>query len=98
MQTLHYRCARYAWLALVLAGSAVSSASAQAPAGGAPKLALAESPTPQVLTPTGPAATTIDLASALRLAGVENPQILIARQRVVEAMALRQLAAAQILP
>ncbi len=40
----------------------------------------------------------IDLPSALGLAGVQNPQLLIARQRVVEAMALRQLAAAQILP
>jgi outer membrane protein TolC len=40
----------------------------------------------------------IDLASTLRLAGVDNPEILIARQRVVEATALRQLAAAQILP
>ena len=40
----------------------------------------------------------IDLASALQLAGVENPEILIARQRVLEAVAVRQLAAAQILP
>jgi outer membrane protein TolC len=40
----------------------------------------------------------IDLPAALKLAGVENPEILIARQRVVEAVALRQLAAAQILP
>ncbi|HWY85644.1 MAG TPA: TolC family protein [Gemmataceae bacterium] len=40
----------------------------------------------------------IDLASALRLAGVENPEILLARERVVEAVALRQLAAAQFLP
>jgi outer membrane protein TolC len=40
----------------------------------------------------------IELGSALRLAGINNPQILIARQRVVEAMALRQFAAAQILP
>src|SRR5262245_5435581 len=40
----------------------------------------------------------IDLASSLRLAGVNNPQILIARQRVSEAIALRQLAAAQALP
>jgi outer membrane protein TolC len=40
----------------------------------------------------------IDLASALRLAGVENPQIQIAQQRVVAALAARQLAAAQILP
>jgi outer membrane protein TolC len=40
----------------------------------------------------------IDLASALRLAGVANPEILLARERVVEAVALRQQAAAQILP
>ena len=43
-------------------------------------------------------ATVIDLASALNLAGVRNPQILLARERVVEAMALRQLAAARFLP
>jgi outer membrane protein TolC len=42
--------------------------------------------------------TPIDLASALRLAGVENPEILIAEQRVVEAVAVHQLAAAQLLP
>src|SRR5260221_14040847 len=46
---------------------------------------------------TGPA-TPIDLPSALRLAGVANPEILLARERVVEAVAIRQLAAAQILP
>jgi outer membrane protein TolC len=40
----------------------------------------------------------IDLASALQLAGVANPEILLARERVVEAVALRQLAAAQFLP
>lgn len=40
----------------------------------------------------------IDLPSALRLAGMQNPQILIARQRVLEAVAIRQLAAAQLLP
>ena len=40
----------------------------------------------------------IDLCSALRLAGVQNPEIMIARERVVEAVARHQLAAAQILP
>lgn len=40
----------------------------------------------------------IDLPSALRLAGVQNSQILLAQQRVLEAVALRQLAACQILP
>jgi outer membrane protein TolC len=40
----------------------------------------------------------IDLGSALKLAGVSNPQILLARQRIVEAMTLRQYAAVQFLP
>jgi outer membrane protein TolC len=40
----------------------------------------------------------IDLGTALRLAGVENPELLLARQRVVEATAARQYAAVQILP
>jgi outer membrane protein TolC len=40
----------------------------------------------------------IDLGSALRLAGVENPELLLARERISEAAALRQLAVAQLLP
>jgi outer membrane protein TolC len=40
----------------------------------------------------------IDLASVLRLGGVQNPEILLARQRVTEAVAERQLAAAKFLP
>ncbi len=40
----------------------------------------------------------LDLNTALRLAGVENPEVNLARQRVVEAVAFRQFAAAQILP
>ena len=40
----------------------------------------------------------IDLPCALRLAGVANPEILLARQRVLEAEALRQFASAQFLP
>jgi outer membrane protein TolC len=40
----------------------------------------------------------IDLNTALRVAGVQNPDLMIARQRVVEAVALRQLAAAAFLP
>ena len=40
----------------------------------------------------------IDLNTALRLAGVQNPEILVARSRVLEAVALRQFAAVQILP
>jgi outer membrane protein TolC len=41
---------------------------------------------------------TIDLSSALRLAGVRNLQIVVAQQRVEAAVAEQQLAAAQILP
>jgi outer membrane protein TolC len=54
-----------------------------------------------VVTPPsilGPNAQPIDLNTALRLAGVQNPELLLARQRVVESAALRMLAAAQILP
>ena len=40
----------------------------------------------------------IDLNTALRIAGVQNPQLLIARQRVLVAEAARQLASAQLLP
>jgi outer membrane protein TolC len=40
----------------------------------------------------------IDFATALQLAGVQNAEILLARERVTEAVALRQLAAAQFLP
>jgi outer membrane protein TolC len=40
----------------------------------------------------------IDLVAALRLAGVENPDVRLARERVLEAVARRQLAAVQFLP
>lgn len=40
----------------------------------------------------------IDLATVLYLAGVQNPELLIAQTRVSESMAIRQLAAAQALP
>jgi outer membrane protein TolC len=58
------------------------------------KLATAPSP-PTILDPN---VQPIDLNTALRLAGVQNPQLMIARQRVIEAAALRQLAAARFLP
>ena len=43
-------------------------------------------------------ANAVDLACVLRLAGVENPEILIARQRVAGAEALRMFYYAQVLP
>ncbi|HEX4131564.1 MAG TPA: TolC family protein [Pirellulales bacterium] len=45
-----------------------------------------------------PETAPIDLDSALRLAGVRNPELMQARARVSESIALRQFAAAQILP
>lgn len=61
-----------------------------------PRAVSATIPSPPSIL--GAEARPIDLGSALRLAGVENPELNLARQRVVEAAALRQYAAVQILP
>jgi outer membrane protein TolC len=55
-------------------------------------------PDPPPGTILAPGENPIDLGTALRLAGTENPELLLARQRILEATALRQLAAAQLLP
>lgn len=62
---------------------------------GAPTIAAAAE-RPQSLLPDQFAP--IDLPSAVQLAGLRNPDLFLARQRVVEAAALRQFAAAQLLP
>jgi outer membrane protein TolC len=70
--------------------------------GEAPPPAVLGSPVPppqaQSSTILGPEVHPIDLNTALHLAGVQNPDVLLARQVVVEAVAQRQLAAAQCLP
>ena len=70
--------------------------------GEAPPPAVLGSPVPppqaQWSTILGPEVHPIDLNTALHLAGVQNPDVLLARQVVVEAVAQRQLAAAQCLP
>ena len=88
-------------LGLVLAGPLLAQPSGAAPArpGEAPPPAAPPrdvlAPVPSLLDEkTQP----IDLPSALRLAGVQNPEILLAQERVVEAVAARQFAAAQFLP
>lgn len=58
--------------------------------------AIASAPAPGTIL--DPNVRPIDLPTALRLANVQNPQLIIARQRVLESQALRQLAAVQILP
>jgi outer membrane protein TolC len=45
-----------------------------------------------------PVMNQVDLPCVLRLAGIANPEILIARQRVAEAQALKLFAMAQVLP
>ena len=79
-------------------------------AGGAaaqpPMLPVAPEKVPAKMTAVDPPPGTIlqpgeypiELGTALQLAGVQNPELLLARQRVVEATAIRQLAAAQLLP
>ena len=62
--------------------------------GSSARIAISASPTTILDANIRP----IDLNTALRLAGVQSPQLMIARQRIVEAAALRQLAAVQILP
>lgn len=62
--------------------------------GGAVALPVPASP-PTILPPE---VQPIDLDTALRLAGVQNPELNLARQRVLESVALRQLAAARFLP
>src|SRR5438045_1363681 len=90
-------------LATVLAATvgAQPPAPGQPPVEGGP-IDTAPPPRPAIDSPPGtilgPGEFPIDLGTALRLAGAENPELLLARQRVVEATALRQLAAAQLLP
>jgi outer membrane protein TolC len=55
-------------------------------------------PPPPPRTILKPDESLIDLGTALRIAGVENPELLLARERVAQAVAERQLAVAQLLP
>ena len=55
-------------------------------------------PTPELMSLHSLETTPIDLAGVFALIGVQNPEFLAAQQRVLEASALRQLAAVQLLP
>src|SRR5262249_53184408 len=74
-----------------------SSPSALAPLP-APRGTPTEPLLPQAASFIGADFVPIDLNTTLRLAGVQNPDVLVAQSRVVESQALRQLAAAQFLP
>ncbi len=87
-------------LACVLGTGAAGRGSAQPPArvGGAASPAAPAVPAATPATVLAAAEVPIDLATALRLAGAQNPELLLARERVTEADAVRRLAAAQALP
>jgi outer membrane protein TolC len=103
---MFFHCGRkWWWPALLLVGYCIGDGTvlAQAPSGAAkqnpdtlppPRLAAQ----PNAIQMPGVQTAPIDLDSALRLAGVQNPEIQLALQRVEEWVALRQLAAAQFLP
>jgi outer membrane protein TolC len=55
-------------------------------------------PGPVPKTILNPNELPIDLGTALKMAGVENPELLLARERIAQAVAERQLAVAQLLP
>jgi outer membrane protein TolC len=89
-----------AWLLVGLLAAGLTTAAAAADPDTLPRPRSVTPPDARAGIPTllGPDVKLIDLCSALRLAGVQNPEILLARERVVEAVAERQYAAAQILP
>jgi outer membrane protein TolC len=67
-------------------------------ASGPKKFTPVDRPGPPPATILQPGESPIDLATALRLAGTANPELLLARERLSEATARQQLAAAQLLP
>lgn len=95
-------------VAAVLGIGIACSVFSQAPVlGQEPKIPEKEKKSgPSKLPPPDPPPGTIlkpeeipmDLATALRLAGADNPALLLARERISEATAIRQLTAARLLP
>ena len=92
-------------VAFLLAIGIGSDAIAQTPTSGQP-VTKTEDPSRRQFPLPGPPPQTIlqpgefpiDLGSALRMGGAENPELLRARERVAESIAVRQLAVAQLLP
>jgi len=80
----------------MLAGTVTWQAAAQEPKFPPLKGRTAPPAPPQTILPVD--SQPIDLDSALKLAGIQNPAIRIARERLTEAAAVRLLAAAQALP
>lgn len=87
-----FACRLRAWVSAVTVGVMSTAVGAQPPA----KTEAAPHAPPHTILQPGE--YPIDLGTALGLAGAENPELLRARERVTEAVAVRQLAAAQLLP
>jgi outer membrane protein TolC len=83
---------RFAWALLGLGAAGVMAAPPAA------EIASKSAPSEAPASILQPGENPIDLGTALRLAGVDNPELLLARERVSEVTALRQLAAVQLLP
>jgi hypothetical protein len=87
------------WAIIALVGFAIGPDAAM---GQALRLPQAPEKPPDTATVALPAPVTIlqqgeypiELNTALRLAGVQNPELLLSRQRISEATAVRQMAAA----
>jgi outer membrane protein TolC len=92
-------------LGFLTAGLATAAQPPAAPVVNNPGALVDPAPAPRAANEPAPPKTIlqpgeypIDLGTSLRLAGAENPELLLARARVSEVTSLRQLAAAQILP
>src|SRR5437879_5568899 len=83
-------CPLTALAVLVAAGGTISLRAQDAPK---EKPATEVQPLPPSIL--NPNVAPIDLPGALRLAGLRNPEIMLARERVLEAVALHQFAAVQ---
>jgi outer membrane protein TolC len=83
---------------LAVAGWAASQAPRQADPPAPSKAGAGVTIAPPPPSQLNPDVKPIDLCTALKLAGVDNPEILLARERVTAADAERQFAAAQFLP
>lgn len=92
------RCCNRIWARVAVAVVCAGAATAVAQTPVAPKPVPVLPPEPPPATILQPGESPIDLGTALKLAGAENPDLLLARERVTEVTAVRQLAAAQLLP
>jgi outer membrane protein TolC len=98
MRFLDIRLGAVTVVAFGFAGAVIAQPLKSVPPAKKPLSTKLSQPEPPPGTILQPGEIPIDLATALRLAGAENPELLLARERTSEAAALRMLTAAQLLP